>query len=39
VDVSVGNTGLNSAEVFGKLSPGNKVIVNANEDIAEGHAN
>jgi len=39
VDVSVGNAGLDKAEVFGKLSAGDKVIVNANEDIPEGAAN
>ena len=39
VDVSVGNATLDRVEVFGKLPPGSKVIINASEEIAEGRMN
>ncbi|MBS1946518.1 MAG: efflux RND transporter periplasmic adaptor subunit [Bacteroidetes bacterium] len=36
VDVATGNENAASVEVYGKLQPGEKVIINANDEIKEG---
>ncbi|MFT3932213.1 MAG: efflux RND transporter periplasmic adaptor subunit [Chitinophagaceae bacterium] len=38
VDVSTGNAALDKIEVYGSLQPGDKVIVNANDEIKETNA-